>query len=348
MNDDWLSGDLAQALEHYPFSARVARRLSGGLINDTYLLGDPPTQFVLQRLHETFAPEINLTIEAVTSHLHARGLPTPRLLRTKQDALWATVGGRTWRVLSYVPGRSYASLQHDRVAYAAGRLLAQFHEAMRSFTQPLPCSRTSIHEPEHHFAVLDEALGTYPQHALALQVQGVRDAIWRLRAGLAALPDRPVRVLHGDPKIDNLLFDNNDRGICLIDLDTITEGSLLFDIGDALRSWCNTSGENAASPRFSADRFAAALRGYAEIGAGFLTPIESARIVDAVLLIYLELSARFAADALRETYFGWDARYYASRGEHNLARARNQLAAATQLLAQREAAHAVVARCFAG
>jgi hypothetical protein len=64
--------------------------------------------------------------------------------------------------------------------------------------------------------------------------------------------------------------------------------------------------------------------------------------------IYLELAARFAADALEERYFGWSPARYATRGEHNLARAGNQLAAAQDLAQQAAAATAILVRHFTG
>ena len=69
-------------------------------------------------------------------------------------------------------------------------------------------------------------------------------------------------------------------------------------------------------------------------------------IVPATLEIHLELALRFAVDTLEESYFGWDAERYASRGAHNLARAQGQLAAARSLVSQFAAADEAVARAF--
>ena len=56
------------------------RPLADGLINHTWAVGDPPVA-VVQRLNRIFAPEVNLDIDAVTQHLEARGMLTPRPLR---------------------------------------------------------------------------------------------------------------------------------------------------------------------------------------------------------------------------------------------------------------------------
>ena len=152
--------------------------------------------------------------------------------------------------------------------------------------------------------------------------------------------------MHGDPKISNLLFAADGRGLCLVDLDTLAHGPLVPELGDAFRSWCNPGPEDAPEAAFSLSLFAAALEGYAEHARAFITDEEAASIVDGTIMIYLELAARFAADALNEAYFGWSPERFASRGDHNLARASNQLAAARDLDRQRAAAGALVAGQF--
>ena len=46
----------------------------------------------------------------------------------------------------------------------------------------------------------------------------------------------PLRVTHNDTKINNILFDQETgKAVCVIDLDTVMPGSMLYDFGDALR-----------------------------------------------------------------------------------------------------------------
>src|SRR5262249_5855578 len=85
-------------------AAEIAE-LPGGLLNATYAVregGEPLA--VLQRLHAIFRPEVNLDIEAVTAHLAARGLATPRLIRTRDGRPWHDHAGELWRALSWVEG----------------------------------------------------------------------------------------------------------------------------------------------------------------------------------------------------------------------------------------------------
>ena len=91
--------------------------LSGGLINQTWTVGEPP-QAVIQRVNPIFGPEVHVDIEAVTAHLDAAGLVTPRLMRTEHGALYATDGGGgCWRALTWIPGQTFHRLRrmaHER------------------------------------------------------------------------------------------------------------------------------------------------------------------------------------------------------------------------------------------
>ena len=72
-----------------------------------------------------------------------------------------------------------------------------------------------------------------------------------------------------------------------------------------------------------------------ETGGLTLTEAERASLLDGLERICLELASRFCADALRESYFGWDAERFPSHGYHNLVRARGQLDLHRQVRAAR-------------
>jgi Ser/Thr protein kinase RdoA (MazF antagonist) len=137
--------------------------------------------------------------------------------------------------------------------------------------------------------------------------------------------DLPTRVIHGDLKISNIRF-AGDRAVALIDLDTWQKGTLDVELGDAMRSWCNRSGEDDEEATIDVDVFAAAMQGYAEGAPRFATDPEWSGLAPGLERIALELAMRFARDALEESYFGFDASI--GRGEHNLLRAKGQLALA--------------------
>ena len=134
----------------------------------------------------------------------------------------------------------------------------------------------------------------------------------------------------------------------MVDLDTVGKMETLLELGDAFRSWCNPSadGENNPSPEFSLEFFEAAISAYAQAAPNYLSEEEWTAIPDATMLITLELAIRFAADSLRESYFGWDPARFASRGTHNLTRAQGQLELAQSFFARRDSARRTVTKAF--
>jgi hypothetical protein len=135
-----------------------------------------------------------------------------------------------------------------------------------------------------------------------------------------------VRHCHGDLKISNLLFgESPPTARCLVDLDTVGAGSIAYEIGDAMRSWCNPRGEDAGAVRFDLVTFSAAMRGYRMAVAGLLARGELGSIAIGLERVCVELAARFCIDIFEDRYFGWDPSRFASRPAHNLVRARGQL-----------------------
>jgi Ser/Thr protein kinase RdoA (MazF antagonist) len=326
----------------------TSRTLGAGLINHTFLVEAPGGNFVLQRLHSIFAPEVNEDIDVVTGHLAARRVLTPRLLRTRSGALWHEHEGALWRALTWIDGIALERFEHAGQAREAGGVLGRFHVALRDIDHEFRHARAGVHDTARHLGHLRRALERHRDHPRFTAVAPLARSILEAADALPTLPATPERVVHGDPKASNVLFATGaTRALCLIDLDTLSRMRLPLELGDAFRSWCNPAGEDAARASFSVEFFEAAVEGYAAAAGALPGPAERDVLVDATLTIYVELAARFCADALEECYFGWNAGRFASRSEHNEARAGSQLAAARALAAQRDAAAAVVRRAFA-
>jgi Ser/Thr protein kinase RdoA (MazF antagonist) len=340
--------EVSPVLVAWGAAGAAARPLGTGLINQTFLVEAPQGRLVLQRLHPVFAPEVNEDIDVVTRHLAAQGLLTPRLVPTTGGALWFTHEGATWRALTWIDGVALDRLENPEQARAAGALLARFHRALAGLRHEFGHRRPGVHDTARHLDNLRAALARHTGHPRYAAIAALGARIVAAAAALPALPATPERIVHGDPKAANVLFAPDLRSaLCLIDLDTLARMRLPLELGDALRSWCNPAGEDQARASFSLDFFAAAVAGYASAAGAFATPDERASLVTATETIYVELAARFCADALEERYFGWNPARYATRGEHNLVRAESQLAAAASLAEQRAAAEAAVRRAFA-
>ncbi len=321
--------------------------LGSGLINHTALVTAGTRRYVLQRLNPVFPPEINEDIRVVTAHLRARGLVAPELLPTADGRLWVEIEGLVYRLMTHLDGVSRNRLNNPVEAREAGSLLARFHRALADLDYAFPHRRLGVHDTGRHMEVLRQALLEHPTHRDFAAIAPLAGEILHLAAALPTLPAVPERVVHGDPKINNLLFDSTTgRALSFIDLDTLGPMALPLELGDAFRSWCNPAGEDHRQSAFALDLFTPAVAGYAEVAAGWITPEESGAIVAGTLTIYVELAARFCADALRESYFGWDPQRFPTRSAHNQARAANQLTAARSLWDLRSAAEEVVRRAF--
>jgi hypothetical protein len=110
------------------------------------------------------------------------------------------------------------------------------------------------------------------------------------------------RVTHGDPKLANILFDRNTgKAVSIIDLDTVGPGFIQHDIGDCLRSICNTGGEkgDVGKIKFDLQLCKITLQGYFQKAAALLSPMDKEYIYDGIQAIAFELGLRFFTDYLQ-------------------------------------------------
>jgi Ser/Thr protein kinase RdoA (MazF antagonist) len=255
-----------------------------------------------------------------------------------------------WRLLTFVPGATFHKID-PALAAEAGQLVARFHQSLLDLPHRFHFTRPGAHDLGRHLATLRAAVNKAPGVAdLPADFPLLAAEILARASELPLEFEAPLRLCHGDLKISNLLFlptGGTHVGHCLVDLDTLAYLPLGLELGDALRSWCNPDDENNPAGRFDLELFAAAVGGYARHGAAFVTPAEQQQLVTGTLRVALQLAARFAADVVNQSYFGWDATRFPSRAAHNLVRASGQLSLARSLAAQKTQAEALVARLFA-
>lgn len=320
-------------------------------INATYLVrrrGHPgAAPLVLQRLHAVFGPSVHIDIEAVTTHLVARGITTTRLVRTQAGDLWmrdeSEATPHVWRALTYVEGVSVHSTRDPAWLESAAALLGTFHRALSDLRHQFVHERP-LHDTPRHLSNLKTALGS-PKAASDREARELGERVLghaqTARLDFSALPKR---LIHGDPKLSNVMFeaDGSGRALSLIDLDTVGRGHLAYELGDALRSWCNPGGEDQATAQVDPAAFAAVMRGYLRTCPPDVSHDELLSVLDGLETVSAELASRFAADAIVDAYFGWDPTRFASRREHNMLRARGQLSLSLSVRAERAALMAVL------
>jgi Ser/Thr protein kinase RdoA (MazF antagonist) len=337
-------------LDAFDLVPQSLERAPSGLINATwYARSRAGASVVLQRLNPIFPAVVNLDIAAVTRHLEAKGLVTPLLVASRFGELWFEHERETWRVLTRVAGITRDALETTAQAGEAGRVLAEFHAAVADLDHAFHSARLGVHDTPRHLRELRAAVDEFRSHREIAAIRPLAERVLRLAETLPGFATKRDRIVHGDPKISNVVFaPDSDRGVCLIDLDTLARMPVALELGDAMRSWCNPATEDAAAARFSRPLFTAAVEGYAAAGRELLGPDEWGAIPAATVTITVELAARFCTDALRERYFRWDERRYPSATAHNQARARGQLQLAEAMLAELPELTAITARAFAG
>ena len=337
----------AAALTAYDLQPSTLELVPMGNINETYYVNAAGERFVLQRLNPIFKPEIHHDIEFVTEVVAKAGLVTPRLVRTRDDALWTDRGIQgVWRLQTFIDGVVHDRADTPAICGAAAKLLGRFHSAVGHLQHTFRAPRLGVHDTARHMQLLRDALQAHPEHCAFRAIQPLAQTILTTFAQLPPMQGLPHRVVHGDPKLNNIIFARSGEALALIDLDTLNSMPITLELGDALRSWCNPAGEDEPEAHFSMPHFAATLEGYAEGAHGLLQPDEVALLPVAMQTIALELAARFARDVLEESYFGWNRNNYQAAWQHHLVRTRSQLSLAQSYARQQQDARNLVQHLF--
>ncbi|MDQ3896090.1 MAG: aminoglycoside phosphotransferase family protein [Actinomycetota bacterium] len=298
--------------------------------------GGAVARYVHQRLNTSVFADVETLMAnfvRVTTHLAVRTGDRRRAVRLCPAAdgrpFARDAAGAPWRTLEFIDGaRTYARFEGPAHAAEGAALAASLVADLTDLTPPLPEVIPGFHDVVRrldalaHARAADDAGRAHTCGELVdavLAHRGLASEVAEARAD-GRLPERTV---HNDTKTENLLFDETTGGgLCLVDLDTVGPGTVLFDVGDLVRSGATALPEDGDPYAVSVDNdlVAAVLDGYARAGAGFLTPAEVDLLPAAGPLMALESAARFLTDYLRgDVYFPVEGPH------HNLRRARNQL-----------------------
>lgn len=306
--------------------------LGNGLINDTYLVKTPSSSFVLQRVNRIVfpAPELIMSnLAALNRHIAQKAgttvkLQIPAIINTADGGtLYHDQNGDVWRALSYIAD----SISMDTIntvgdAEQVGFALGHFHRLTSDINPAL------LHDTLPGFHITPRYLNHY--HQLDRQIDDeycsafianhqhiVNDLESPKQQGLLTM-----RVIHGDPKLNNFLFDRySKKTIGLIDLDTVKPGLVHYDIGDCVRSCCNT-GFDAAICR-------ALLKSYLTEAGAFFTEYDYRYLYAAIRLIPFELGIRFYTDYLEGNRY-----FRVTDPKQNLQRAIRQFELCANIIAQ--------------
>ena len=312
-------------------------RLGEGNINDTYLAHGPGASFVLQRINGHVFPRPELVAEnfaTVTAHLGRRDRSLCphwqdiRLIPTMDGQSFFRDGqGDVWRAQSYIDKTTtFSCIDTPQRAREVGWAVGTFH----SLVADLPPA--DLYETLPGFHVLAVYLNHFDRVRnlrpvpSSLELRHCLGIVEKYRKGMDGLRQAEMtgrlvpHIIHGDPKAANVLFDG-DRAVCLIDLDTVRPGLLLYDIGDCLRSCCNPAGEEGdpEAVGFDFELAREIMAGYSTGAGPLFTHRDKTLVFDAVCLLSFELGLRFLTDYLDENRY-----FKIEHADDNLRRALRQ------------------------
>ena len=317
-----------------------------GHINDTYFIKNVNSSgcdYLLQRInHHIFkdVPQLTSNMCKVIDHLKDKlllsGSGNPEkevmtLVPAKNGRyFYLDSNGDYWRLSYFLKNtKSYDVVETEKQAYEGGKAFGKFQAMLADLpTGILYEVIPDFHHIGRRLEQLNDAI--------------VKDAADRLESVAAELdiiktyadsmsyfqqPEQiiglPKRVIHNDTKFNNVLLNMKDEAQCVIDLDTVMDGYIAYDFGDAVRTIINTTVEDEADLskiRLNIPLFNAYTKGYLKEAGQFISNTELNSLIKGVLLLPYMQSVRFLTD-----YLNGDQYFKIKFEGHNLQRTRAQL-----------------------
>ncbi len=332
--------------------------LRNGHINTTYRAcyrseDGQEDRYILQRINDYVfkdPAQVMRNVEKVTRHI------TWKLLRRRRDAAGQTLnlfparGGRNyiilpeeggmWRCYNNIEGtHTYDVVENTRQAYQAGFAFGSFQDLICDMNpEDIRESIPDFHNtPKRYADLLKSVEADVMGRAANCQAELELLKSWENRysriVDMMATGEIPTRITHNDTKINNVMLDEEtDDAVCVIDLDTVMPGSVLYDFGDMVRTatcMAQEDEEDLSKVKMEMPFFESLAEGYLDAAHGFLTQKEVEFMPFAGWLITTEIGIRFLTD-----YLDGDLYFRTSKPEHNLIRARNQFKLAQSIDAQ--------------
>ena len=337
------------AYEYYELPGELVdiQPLGNGLINKTYQIThtheNEEKQYVLQAINHDIFPNVRglmENIEKVTTYLREKyeaegrdaARETLRVIRTKDGHLTANLdNGTYWRIYDSVKNSySLDKVESPEQFYITAKAFGRFAYDLNDFdASQLVEVIPQFHDTRNRYRQLEEGIRE-DRVGRVKEVQEEIAFIQNRKADCFLLYDLldegvlPLRVTHNDTKLNNIMFDSETKEpLCIVDLDTVMPGLVLFDFGDSIRFGANDCAEDEpdlSKVNFDFDLYETYVKGFIEGTNGILTEAELEYLPWGARVITLEQGIRFLTD-----YINGDVYYATTRPGQNLDRARTQL-----------------------
>jgi N-acetylhexosamine 1-kinase len=308
------------------------KTLHDGLINNTFKVETNEGIFVLQKMNQKVFPNIKALLNnkiKTTNFFNKINFKTVSFLPNKKGEFYSVFNDEIWQISNYIPSVVTDKIVSEEQANEVGKYLASFHKALLEF----PISELQYTIPDFHNSIkrfddFKNSVKTASPERLAEAKEStsyLTTNFYKIKKVAIDINEGiiPLRVVHNDTKVGNMLFNNEGKVISIIDFDTIMPGSIFHDIGDAMRTGSNTSNEeekDLSKVCFDVVIYDSFMKGYVEEAKDFMTIEESKNIHLSLPLILFEQACRFLAD-----YLNNDVYYAISYENQNLVRAKTQI-----------------------
>ena len=325
--------EILSIAEQFQFPGKIDQIQSygSGLINDTFVVTfskSAPSEnprigkrAILQRINKQVFPQpvqvmhnlgfiLQHVAQQTDSTQSANEFLLPQLYSTNDGAIYyQDQQGDVWRSMTFIENTdSFDVLASAEQAHEVGFALGSFHQLLHDLpVEQLYDTLPGFHITPNYLKQYKNAVSESSIRQDKTEEQSFCQKIIASNRELAGVlvnaePALTVRIMHGDPKLNNVLFDKDSgRAVSIIDLDTVKPGLIHYDIGDCLRSCCNRSGEMPASGtkvEFDTTVCHSILTGYASNGVSFLESRDFEFLFQAIMLLPFELGLRFYTDYL--------------------------------------------------
>lgn len=328
---------LLSILAKFPINGELIsiKPFGDGLINSTFLITTKFDRFILQKINLNVfkKPEIianNLRLATDFLIKKAPDYLFTKPIRTIDNKPYAIINDDYWRLTKFIEN-SYSTnvIEHPNEAYEAAKAFGALTRNLngvptRDFSATIP----DFHNLSFRFLQFQNAIEeATPERKTKAQelVENFlsQQHIVTTYEDLVQHPEMPVRIMHHDTKINNVLFDKTTRkAVAVCDLDTLMPGRSISDIGDMYRTYlCPVSEESTDYEHITIRKsiYEAIRSGYlSELGNVLTTTEKKYLDYGGEFMIFMQ-GIRFLAD-----YLDGDNYYPVKHSEHNLNRATNQ------------------------
>lgn len=301
------------------------------------------SRYILQQINTQIFPDVEKLMEnivAVTSFLGKKikeqgGEPdreTLQVIRTKEGGSYYRIGDEYYRMYQFVEGAvSFDAASQPGILYESGRAFGRFQQLLSDYpASTLHETIPDFHNTPKRFAAFCSAVDADVCGRAASVKEEIafikeRESQMSALTGLLECGELPLRVVHNDTKLNNVLMDKDTgKSVCVIDLDTVMPGASAYDFGDAIRFGANTAAEDepdVSKVSLDVGLYGQYVSGYLSGCGGSLTEKELEMLPMGAKLMTLECGMRFLTD-----YLSGDTYFRIHRERQNLDRCRTQLA----------------------